>query len=242
MVSSAQRFQVIVEDFESALATLLAVLQHVTNTKPAAELRVVILNNTIVALTATIEEGLRAIFREYLLVLEENFSDHQKLRLSLQKANLECSIQELRKHNRNQDFKAAAAVAANLEKCLNGKPGYELLKEQLSENQGNFKSVQVTEISKNVGYSKLWSQVCDCSEIEEYTGASALEPRVNRLIFLWNEIFDHRDIVVHRISQASGWAPERIQQSIDLSKLVVTRVAVCLQEDADELAETKVSN
>src|SRR5262245_9507300 len=89
-------------------------------------------NNTIVALTATIEEALRGLFREYLSILEESFEDHRTLRLALQKVNLNCAIQDLRKYNNNEDFKTAAILVSNLEKCLTGQPGYQLLKEQLT--------------------------------------------------------------------------------------------------------------
>jgi hypothetical protein len=64
MVESAQRFDAIIDDFEAALATLSEVLQHIEEAKSNNRLRVVMLNNTIVALTATIEETLRGLFQE----------------------------------------------------------------------------------------------------------------------------------------------------------------------------------
>jgi 2-oxoglutarate dehydrogenase complex dehydrogenase (E1) component-like enzyme len=122
MVESAQRFDAIIDDFEAALATLSEVLQHIEEAKSNNRLRVVMLNNTIVALTATIEETLRGLFQEYLSILEESFEDHRKLRQALQKANFECAIQDLRKYKTNEDFKTAAILASNLEKCLTGQP------------------------------------------------------------------------------------------------------------------------
>ena len=234
MAEASQRFDAIVYDFEVALATLSEVLQHIEDAKPNGRLRVVILNNTIVALTATIEEALRGLFREYLSILEESFEDHRTLRLALQKSNLNCAIQDLRKYNNNEDFKTAAILLSNLEKCLTGQSGYQLLKEQLTYNQRNFKSQQVTEVSKNVGVSGLWQRICDCPEIEEFTGESVLDARVTRLTAQWNRIFEERDLVVHRISQASGWASDLIQLSIDLSKVVIKRIACCLSIDAEE--------
>lgn len=234
-IDSAPRFDPIVSDFEAALLTLEQVLRHIEETKPDAKLRVVILNNIIVALTSTIEEALRGLFQEYLSILQDCFGDHGELRQALQMANLECAIQALKNHKTNGELKAAATVVSNLDKCLNGLQGYQLFKDQLVYNQGNFKSHQVTEISKKVGLPKLWQQVCASQDIEDYTGESAVEKRVTRLITSWNEIFDERDIVVHRISQASGWAPDRIQQAICFCKLVVKRIASCLSEDANKL-------
>src|SRR6185437_527973 len=137
------------------------------------------------------------------------------------------------------DFKTATALISNLSICMNGHFGYRLLKDKLVYNQGNFRSGQVTEISKNLGLSNLWNSVCESSEIEVYTGESNLDLRKNRLITKWNELFDERDLVVHRISQATGWAPERIQESLVLSRLVVKNISMCLLRDAHQLIESK---
>ncbi|MDA8422013.1 MAG: HEPN domain-containing protein [Nitrospiraceae bacterium] len=235
VIDAALRFDPIVSDFETALSTLEQVLRHIEETKPDAKLRVVILNNTIVALTSTIEEALRGLFQEYLSILQESFGIHGELRQTLQLANLECAIQALKNHKKKSELKGAATVVSNLDKCLNGLQGYQLFKDQLVYNQGNFKSQQVTEIAKKVGLPDLWQQVCISQDVEDYTGEPTVETRVTRLITSWNEIFDERDIVVHRISQASGWAPDRIQQAIYLCKLVVKRIAACLSEDLTKL-------
>jgi RiboL-PSP-HEPN len=233
MLDTGKRFEAIVSDFESALATLRDVVQHIKNSKSAPHLQVVMLNNTIVALTATIEEGLRGLFKEYLSVLEENFDDHRKLRISLQKANLDCAIQELRKCKKNADLKAATTIVASLHTCLGGLNNYRLLKDLITYNQANFRSYQVTEISKNVGIQGLWTDVCNCREVEEYLGEANLDSRVMRLTASWNNVFEERDLVVHRVSQASGWSADRIMQSFDLSKLVFNRIAARLLEDAN---------
>jgi hypothetical protein len=96
MSDLAERFKVVEDDYNDALATLEGVLKHVDETKPAASLRVVILNNVIVALISSLEETLRDMFQEYLTILEESFKNHQWLRSDLQKANLDCAIQLLR--------------------------------------------------------------------------------------------------------------------------------------------------
>lgn len=229
----------IIADYDVALQTLKEVLQHIDDSKPEARLRIVLLNNTIVALTATSEEILRALFEEYLSILEGNFEDYRKLRIELQKSNLECAIRDLKKLKSAEDLKAATDMVSDLAVCMNGHLGYRLLKEKLVYNQANFRSAQVTEISKNLGVPNLWRRVCDAEEIEEYTGEEKLETRESRLIAKWNELFDERDLVVHRTSQANGWAPERIQESITLSRLVVNRISECLLKDAEQLVETK---
>lgn len=233
-------FNSIIGDHDLAVSTLTDVLNYVEVNNPDAKLRIVILNNTIVALCATIEEILRALFTEYLTVLEANFEDFRLLRMDLQRANLNCAVQELKKMNKSEeDLKAATLVVTGLSICLNGRAGYRLLKESLVSNRGNFRSCQVTEISKNIGLPGLWRRVCDSPAIEDYTGEANLPTREMRLITKWNELFDERDLVVHRVSQASGWATNRIKESITLCSMVLRRVAECLIEDASELVNPK---
>lgn len=236
MADSSNNFDAILADYDVALTTLAEVLQYIETNKPNARLRVVLLNNTIVTLTATVEEILRGLFQEYLSILENNFVDYRKLRKDLQKSNLECTIQALRK---SVDLKDATVMVTSLSTCMNGLLGYRLLKERLVYNQGNFRSTQVTEIAKSFGISCLWRKICDSSEIEDYIGEAALDMRETRLLAKWNEVFEERDLVVHRVSQANGWAPERINESIRLSRLVVKRISVCLLKDANELMEAK---
>jgi hypothetical protein len=242
MTDLPKKFDAIISDYEAALKTLAEVLRHIEQTKPDARLRVVLLNNTIVALTATIEEVLRGLFHEYLSILEDAFEDYRKLRKQLQKTNLECAMRSLKKLKTDEDLDVAGRMVTSLATCMNGHTGYRLLKENIVYNQGNFKSIQVTEISTNIGIPRLWQKVCDSAEIEDYTGVAHLDTRVNKLLAEWNEVFDERDLVVHRISQATGWAPQRIQGSIDLSRLVLKRISTCLLVDAQELIKSKSSS
>lgn len=232
-----KRFDAIVSDFNAALSILEDMLQLIETTKSAPALRVVMLNSAIVALTSTIEETLRGLFKEYLSILEENIIDYRKLREKLQKTNLDCAINKMIKLKSDCDFKAVAVLVSGLEKCLNGQSGYQLLKENITYNKANFKSKQVTETSSNVGIGNLWESIADCAEIENYTGQTLLASRVNDLIAKWNELFDERDLVVHRISQATGWGADKIKQSIELSKLVLQRISKCLATDVNNLID-----
>jgi hypothetical protein len=239
MFDPESRFTSIEDDFHNALATLEAVLKHVDDTKPAPSLRIVILNNVIVALISSTEETLRDLFEEYLTILEESFANHLWLRENLKKANLECAIQLLNEHKRDADFHNAASLVKDLSTCLNGEPSYHLLKDQLTFNRGNFRSGQLTETAKNSGVSKLWSNICECEEVEAYTGESVLDSRVRKLTGAWNSLFDERDVIVHRVSQASGWGAPRILDAMSLSRLVVQRVVSCLVADISNLLEQR---
>ncbi|MGH7814549.1 MAG: HEPN domain-containing protein [Candidatus Binataceae bacterium] len=237
MSELAERLKPIEDDFNDALATLNSVLDHVSDTKLKPALRVVISNNVIVTLISSIEETLRNLFKAYLTTLEERFAKHQLLNLQLQRANLDCGVQQLKDHTKDSEFKLAAAVVKDLSKCLNGERDYRLFKEQLTYNKGNFRSAQLTETAKNSGMAKLWNKICQCAEIEAYTGESVLDSRVTKLTSVWNAMFDERDLIVHQISRASGWGAGQIKEEMTLSLLVIKRVASCLVADLTTLIE-----
>jgi hypothetical protein len=235
MFELAARFRAIEDDWKDALAILDAVLTHVADSNPAAALKIVILNNVIVALVSTTEEALRELFQEYLKIIEATFASHQHLRVDIQKANLECGIQQLKEYKAEADLVRAAEVVRDLSKCLNGEPGYRLFKEELTYNRGNFRSSQLTETAKNIGIHKMWAGICNCSEVEAYTGESVLDTRANKLIGAWNAVFEERDLVVHNISKASGWSAEKIREAMTLFLLIIARISACLIADLTAL-------
>jgi len=77
--------------------------------------------------------------------------------------------------------------------------------------------------------------ICDHPVVEEHTGETVLDSRVERLAARWNEIFDERDTIVHRLSQASGWSDDKIREAAKLTVLVMKRLSEVLAEDADHL-------
>jgi hypothetical protein len=240
MPSLRDRFKVLEDEAAAALETLRSVLEHVANTNPAAPLRVIILNNVIVSLVSSVEESLRELFQEYLSILQESFEDHRSLRTELQRANLECGIRELQRARSAVDFRQAAIVAKALFVCLEGQSGYQLFKEQLTHNDGNFKSQQLTEIAKQMGVPQIWKLICDCVELETTTAESVLDTRINKVIGDWNAIFEERDLVVHNISKASGWSSDRIGETMAFFQLILSRVAVCLADDAQSQIDERM--
>ena len=235
-IAIARRIQIIEDEFKRALAVLDDVLNYIEGHKPQPALRVMMLNNTIVALVSIIEETLRDLFKVYLTILEEGFTDYRWLRPQLRSANLESAVQLLREHRSESDFDSSAVVK-DLARCLDGASDFRLFKEELTYNKGNFRSRQLTDMAKNVGIERLWEQTCDSPEVEAYTGDAALETRVNKITALWNAVFDERDLVVHSISKASGWGAERIRQAAALFSLIIMRVAASLVRDVSALID-----
>lgn len=233
-IAIVPRFQIIEDEFKRALAVLDDVLNYIEGYKPQPALRVMMLNNTIIALASIIEETLRDLFKVYLTILEEGFTDYRWLRAQLRSANLESATQLLREHRSDFD---SSAVVRDLARCLDGASDFRLFKEELTYNKGNFRSRQLTDTAKNVGIERLWEQICDSAEVEAYTGDTVLETRVNKITALWNAVFDERDLVVHSISKASGWGAERIRQAAALFSLIIMRVAASLVRDVSALID-----
>lgn len=235
-IAIAPRFQTIEDEFRRALAVLDDVLNYIEGHKPEPALRVMMLNNTVVALVSIIEETLRDLFKVYLTILEEGFTDYRWLRPQLRTANVESAIQLLREHKSESDFDAAAVVK-DLGRCLDGFSDFRLFKEELTYNKGNFRSRQLTDMAKKVGVERLWEQLCDSPEVEAYTGTAVLETRVNKITTLWNAVFDERDLAVHSISKASGWGAERIREAGALFSLIIMRVGASLIGDVSALID-----
>ncbi len=236
MTDPAPRLQSVVDDFEIACGRLEAILRHIESNGPADRLlRVTMLNNMIVALSATVEETIRSIFSEYLLTLEEEIRDHRNLRKALQNANFDAAVAALKKLKADGEIDRRAQIALNLEKCIKGRESYFLLRDEITYNEANFRTEQVTAIAKRSGLTEILKEVCDCDELEDWTGKENLDTRVTVLVGQWNEIFDERDLVVHKISSANGWGPDRIRQALSLVRLIIGRINICLLNDARTL-------
>ncbi len=224
------------EEFSEALATLEKVLVLGSNRGTDSTVRISLLNSVIVALVSTAEESLKDLFKAYLEVIEQNIGQHRLLPGPLQNSNLDSGIAILRVHIK-ENRSTAAALALQFAQCVNGGAPYVLFKDELTNNRGNFRSGQVTTIAKNVGLTEFWQQLSDAVEILDLTGEADLAVRTSDVIRRWNEVYDERDTIVHRISQANGWAEGRIRDAMSLFKIVINRVTVCLSMSADSLIE-----
>ena len=238
MLSPRAEIEPVLGDYELALATLVASLDHIAATKPEPTLRVMFLNSAIVSLISISEEALRSLFQRYLYCLRELVDSHDKLRKELQRRNARQGVELLRKLDIPTDIRRALDILEKLDGCLSGTPNYELFREALTFNHGNFRSSQITDIAKSCGISEFLKTACDCTVFAEYFGEDDIERRLTIFTTKWNEVFDERDTIIHRISQASGWADQRIRQAIDLFLVVMRRISECLVVDADSFAKS----
>jgi len=155
MPPSIDRLNAVLSDYDSALNTLLAVLDHIRDSSPSPSLRIVLLNSSIVSLTSMIEEAMRGHFQEYLKILQETYTDFRFLRVELQRTNMKAALGELKKINIPSESRTIALAAANMMACFDGKEGYALCIEALTYNQGGFRSQQITDMAKECGLKNI---------------------------------------------------------------------------------------
>ena len=230
-MKAAERLEAIQADGKKALADLKHVLSFIDDNQPDAGLRVLMVNSVIVGTVSVVEEILRQLFIEYLTIVEKSIDSHKKLRGTLRDINTQKYVENLRKLVKEKNEIDAIKLLDELRRCLNGEQNYHLAKEAISYNKGNFRSDQLTEIAKNIGLSEVWMKISDDATVSEYTGITVGKPCVTKLIYEWNLIYDERDLVVHRISQANGWSAQRVMLGIDLFLLVLDRFTYCLTQD-----------
>jgi hypothetical protein len=230
------RFDAVLDDYSAAADNLTNLLAYIVQAGPGEPaLRVTLLNNTLVALVATTEEGLRNVFSEYLLIVNEQLPDHRALRKGLQKANINALLSQLKKLNEPSTTAQAASAAQNLTFCLDGNPLYRLQIEDLTYNVGNFRTNEITEVAKKAGVGDIIARVCDDPNVGDWTGREDIAGRVTALSAQWNEIFAERDLIVHKLSSANGWGAEKIERAIRLGKLLLTRVTRVVEADLRSL-------
>jgi hypothetical protein len=233
-----QRLEGIAAEIEEAFAILEKVLDHIDATKPDAAPRVVMTNNVIVALVGTMEEGIRSILGEYLSILQESIPAPTGLREGLRSANLLAGIERLKALADPNDHPAAIGISQEVTLWLNNGPGYKLFRDELTRNRFNFNSKELTEVLGRCGVAKIWHALCGTPRIQARTRGVTVEARVSELVTEWNEIFKERNLIVHRVSQATGWARNKIDESIGLFRDVLHSLVVCLVADIQEQLAT----
>lgn len=230
-MSAADRLDEVWLEGKRALENQRSVLKFIDDGKPVAELRVSMVNSVIVAVVSTVEEILRQLFIEYLAIIEEKIDSHKKLRGKLREVNAEKTVEELRKVLKGKNEAEAVKLLDGLRRCLVGEPAYRLAKESITNNKGNFRSDQLTEISKNIGLADVWAKISDHEAIWSFTGSPTATACQSDIVARWNAVYDERDTVVHRISQASGWGTEAVNQTVELFFVVVESFKICLIDD-----------
>ncbi|MCF3470774.1 HEPN domain-containing protein [Stenotrophomonas maltophilia] len=215
-----------------ALSRLRLIVDFIDESRPPPDLRVTMTNSIIVSTLSTAEEAFREVFIEALNILEQNVPTHDHLNNQLKKANSEKSV-DLIKRLLKEGRKADASLAlSGLSKCLNSEPGYKLASSELTDNKGNFRSSQLTDISKSLGINEIWKLIADGSAVTDFLGGETnIERATAVLINEWNSLFDERDLIVHRVSRASGWGSERVKEAIELAQLVLSRLAAVLERE-----------
>lgn len=242
MTTALSRLQAVESDVHDALARTQAILDFVRDNPPVAEIRVAILNNVIVSVVSIAEEGLRSLFREYISIVEEAANDYQTLRKELSDSNIRCAAELLHKSIDAKHNIDPIAVTRELLKCLNSEAGFRLFKDGITYNKSNMRSREITDVAKRIGIRKLWENLCARPVVRDLA-PDALDDQMEQVILeRWNALFDERDTVVHRISQATGWGETIISPYISFVRSIISGIVLCLADDAGEHNATPPTN
>lgn len=225
------RISAVVDEQLREFDALWSAVDHVEESSPSARQKVILCNNLVVGLTARIEEALREIFMEYLRVVEECDGSFFAFKDELQKSSYEAAIVALKK---NVNWDEACKKTKELHDLLSGNRIFKLSAETIVNNQGNMRSAEVTTIAKRLGLNSIWRLVV----VDDWFAVQFGEDHLVRLegmaIQKWNAVFDERDNVVHRVSQASGWSPSVITEHIEFCKNVVRSLGSVVAKDCTD--------
>lgn len=241
MAEIEDQFSAVVGDFMSVRGNVERAIQFAdTLGADQSDLKITFLNSLIVTITALTEETVRDLFKCYLGLVEVNHANHNQLRADLRRANVEAYVAVLRNAKEPAQYATAHEVTKQLEVCLGSKRGFKLRIDEITLNEGNCRTKQITDISKRAGVREILRQICDCTEVVEWSGEDELDRRVTKFSAEWNSIFDERDVVVHQMSNASGWAADKLLQALHQVDILVNRLSEILSNDASELIETEI--
>lgn len=211
----------IVEEQILAFGELESAVMHVANSSPSPSQRVILCNNLVVGLTARIEEAIRQIFSEYIRGVEGSDATFYELSPLLRESGYAASVKQLR---RKCDWDDAKANAKALDTLLSGATEFSLAVSEIVFNQGNMRSAEVTDISKRIGISELWRKIAEENSFNSLFDEEDGERLLGMVVAKWNGIFDERDAVVHRVSQASGWSTDKLVENIQFCRAVIKTI------------------
>lgn len=235
MTDFLPRLRAVEAEIVEALSRSRRIIDFVNGQQPEPEVRVAIFNNVIVSVVSVVEEGIRSLLSEYLSILEEGIGSYRNLRKDLLTANLKGAAELLVQSLDETRSVDAASVARDLLKCLNDEAGFKLFKPQITYNRYNLRSGEIAQVSKRAGVKKVWESV------RADPAMKALYPDLDEaqveqaMLERWNALFDERDTIVHRISQAAGWGDTIIVPYIAFVQAVLGCFVTLLAADAAEI-------
>lgn len=227
----SQRFAATVDEQLSEFDALKSAVMHVAHSAPGPTQRVILCNSLVVGLTARIEEALRQICNEYLRIVEDCHATFFDFKDDLKKASFSSALMSLKK---NENWDDAKRKIKELDELLSGERSFKLAVALLVNNQGNMRSSEVTDIAKRIGLNGLWRAVAADQWFVERLGEDNTARLEGLIVQKWNAVFDERDNVVHRVSQANGWSTDVIDEHIDFCRHVVKVIGSIFNIDCSQ--------
>lgn len=229
-----ERILAVDAEIATAMDRTMETIKFVSKHSTTSSMKVALLNSIVVTIVSIVEEGIRSIFVEYLSICEENVNPYSKLRTDLCRSNLESASFLLKRAGDKGSNTDPLVIANALLGCLKDDSSYKLFKEELVYNKGNMRTAEITGIAKRIGIRNLWALLSARQEILNAYPDFTDQQIQTKIIEQWNSIFDERDIIVHRISQASGWGDTTIIQHIDFLKLSIRNLSECIIDDLSD--------
>jgi hypothetical protein len=230
-----ERLAAVQDDINKALADSRIAVEFVEQNCRIPKVKVLLNNYLVVSIVSIVEEGFRSIVREYISCLEDEIEEYQKLHKELIETNVRSAAALLIKTISSSKGIDASQITRLIYQCYSGEPGFKLFKDEIAHNQSNLKSTEITRISKAIGVRSLWLNISGNASIKEYFSGHRPEQLEFALVEKWNGLFDERDTIVHRFSQASGWGDTIILDYIDMCARVMNSISECLALDAESL-------
>jgi hypothetical protein len=232
MPAPLARLQAVEADVREALNRTQAILGFLTEKQAAPDIRVAISNSLVVAMVSIVEEGIRSLFIEYIRILEDEVGTYRKFRPELAAANIEGVSRQLMKSLEPRSPVDALSAVRSLLKCLNDEAGFKLTAEEITHNKNNLRSAEVTNLAKKLGIKEIWVSVCRQPAVKEIFPTHDEGQIQFAAIQKWNELFEERNTIVHRISQAAGWGDTIIAPYVEFLAALIAGFALCLADDA----------
>jgi len=206
--------------------------------KMTASARVLLANGLAVFLAAVIEESIRELVKSYLLSLQKGVVSPDQLPTKLIQENYRSIGEKIKVLGRAKDTDAPKELIDVFESVNNahisgGAVPFDL--RRLTNNQGNMKSTQVSDIFSRVGIGSIWEKVVLKPEIIQLYPSAQPKQLVSKFVSDWNKLLDERDKIMHQNSTASGIGTNTIKNYAVFFKTGIASLAEILDEEATKI-------
>lgn len=188
------------------------------------DVRVASTTGTYVYFAAVLESEVRKILQTYLSEVEAFSGNGFNISPTLERENYKALGQhliELNKPSVQRGRSEMLSVIESFHLAHENNTSVPLMSEQLTYNQQNMKSKQVTALCKRIGWPEFWSKISACASIVAYYPLLQESQIETQITNDWNRIFEERDNMMHNSLNANVVGISRFEKEVVLTKLVL---------------------